>query len=157
MGDLFDIGKMGISAYKNALATTGQNIANVDTDGYVRRDVKIEELTASSADILSISSSSGLGVRMGEITRAFDKFLDIKLQSTASSYSFAKSKSEIFDQLEATLIPKNATVGTRIREFFDGLSNLAQEPDNANLRRLALSGAKAVSTSISGLHAGLKR
>jgi len=92
---------------------------------------------------------------MGEITRAFDQFLDIKLQSSTSSYSFAKSKSEIFDQLESTLIPKNATVGTRLREFFDGLSNLAQDPDNANLRRLALSGANAVSTSISELHRGL--
>ena len=116
---------------------------------------KIEELSSSSADILSISNSSGLGVRMGEITRAFDQFLDIKLQSSTSSYSFAKSKSEIFDQLESTLIPKNATVGTRLREFFDGLSNLAQDPDNANLRRLALSGANAVSTSISELHGGL--
>ena len=155
MGDLFDIGKMGISAYKSALATTGQNIANVDNDSYVRRDTTIEELTASSADILSISSNSGLGVRMGDITRAFDKFLDIKLQSSASSFSFAKSKSEVFDQLETTLIPKSATVGTRLREFFDGLSNLAQDPDNANLRRLALLGANAVSTSISGLDAGL--
>ena len=155
MGDLFDIGKAGISAYKNALATTGQNIANVDTEGYNRRETKIEELSSSSADILSISNSSGLGVRMGEITRAFDQFLDIKLQSSTSSYSFAKSKSEIFDQLESTLIPKNATVGTRLREFFDGLSNLAQDPDNANLRRLALSGANAVSTSISELHRGL--
>ena len=155
MGDLFDIGRAGISAYKNALATTGQNIANVDTEGYNRRDVKIEELSSSSADILSISNSSGLGVRMGEITRAFDQFLDIKLQSSTSSYSFAKSKSEIFDQLESTLIPQNATVGTRLREFFDGLSNLAQDPDNANLRRLALSGANAVSTSISELHRGL--
>ena len=155
MGDLFDIGKAGISAYKSALATTGQNIANVDTEGYNRRETKIEELSSSSADILSISNSSGLGVRMGEITRAFDQFLDIKLQSSTSSYSFAKSKSEIFDQLESTLIPKNATVGTRLREFFDGLSNLAQDPDNANLRRLALSGANAVSTSISELHRGL--
>ena len=155
MGDLFDIGKMGLSAYKNALATTGQNIANVDTDGYARREVKIEELTASSADILSVSNNSGLGVRIGDITRAFDQFLDIKLQSTTASYSFAKSKSEVFDQLEATLIPKTSTVGTRLREFFDGLSNLAQDPDNANLRRLALASAKAVSNSISGLHAGL--
>ncbi|MDC0634159.1 flagellar hook-associated protein FlgK [Planktomarina sp.] len=155
MGDLFDIGKAGISAYKSALATTGQNIANVDTEGYNRRETKIEELSSSSADILSISNSSGLGVRMGEITRAFDQFLDIKLQSSTSSYSFAESKSEIFDQLESTLIPKNATVGTRLREFFDGLSNLAQDPDNANLRRLALSGANAVSTSISELHRGL--
>ena len=155
MADLFDIGKMGISAYKSALATTGQNIANVGNDSYVRRDATIEELTGSSADVLSISNSSGLGVRIGEITRAFDKFLDIKLQSATSSYSFAKSKSEVFDQLETTLIPKSATVGTRLREFFDGLSNLAQDPDNANLRRLVLTDAKAVSTSISGLHAGL--
>ena len=50
MGDLFDIRKMGISAYKDALATTGQNIANVDTDGYSRRDAKVEELSSSSAD-----------------------------------------------------------------------------------------------------------
>ena len=155
MADLFDIGKMGISAYKSALATTGQNIANVDNDSYVRRDAKIEELTGSSADILSISNSSGLGVRIGDITRAFDKFLDIKLQSSTSSFSFAKSKSEVFNQLESTLIPKNATVGTRLREFFDGLSNLAQDPDNANLRRLALVNANAVSTSISNLHTGL--
>jgi len=155
MGDLFDIGKAGINAYKSALATTGQNIANVDTDGYARRDVAIEELSSSSADILSITNTSGLGVRMGEITRAFDQFLDIKLQSSTSSYSFAKAKSEIFDQLERTLIPQNATVGTRLREFFDGLSNLAQDPDNSDLRRLALSGANTVSASISELHRGL--
>ena len=46
-------------------------------------------------------------------------------------------------------------MGTRLREFFDGLSNLAQDPDNANLRRLALVNANAVSTSISNLHTGL--
>ncbi len=155
MGDLFDIGKMGISVYKDALATTGQNIANVDTDGYSRRDVRIEELSASSADIVSISNRSGLGVRIGEVTRAFDQFLDIKLQNATSSYSFAKSKSEVFNQLETTLIPQNATVGTRLREFFDGLSNLAKDPDNSNLRRLALAGANALSTSVSGLHTGL--
>lgn len=155
MGDLFDIGKMGISAYKDALATTGQNIANVDTDGYSRRDAKVEELSSSSADVVSISNRSGLGVRIGEITRAFDQFLDVKLQSATSSYSFAKSKSEVFSELERTLIPQNATVGTRLREFFDGLSNLAKDPDNSNLRRLALSSAEALSTSISGLHSGL--
>ena len=82
MGDLFDIGKMGISAYKDALATTGQNIANVDTDGYSRRDAKVEELSSSSADVVSISNRSGLGVRIGEITRAFDQFLDCLLYTS---------------------------------------------------------------------------
>ena len=155
MGDLFDIGKSGLSAYKNSLAATGQNIANVGTEGYARRDASIEEISTANADTLSISKSSGLGVRMGGITRAFDQFLDLQLQNTSSSFAFAKSKAEVLDRLENVLIPQNATVGTRIDEFFGGLSNLAQDPPNVTLRALALSGAEAVSRSISGLHSGL--
>ena len=117
MGDLFDIGKAGISAYKNSLAATGQNIANVGTEGYARRETSIEEISVANADILSISNTSGLGVRMGGITRAFDQFLDLQLQNASSSFSFSKSKSEVLDRLEDVLIPKSATVGTRISEF----------------------------------------
>ena len=155
MGDLFDIGKAGISAYKNSLATTGQNIANVGTEGYARRDASIEEISVANADVLTISKTSGLGVRMAGVTRAFDQFLDLQLQSSSSSFSFAKSKSEVLARLENVLIPKSATVSTRIGEFFDGLSNLAQDPSDMNLRTLALSGAKAVSREISNLHSGL--
>ena len=155
MGDLFDIGKAGLSAYKSSLAATGQNIANVGTEGYARRDASIEEVSAANADVLTISKSSGLGVRMSGITRAFDQFLDLQLQNASSSFSFAKSKAEVLNRLESVLIPQNATVGTRIDEFFNGLSNLAQDPSDLTLRTLALSGAEAVSRSISGLHSGL--
>ena len=155
MGDLFDIGKAGISAYKSSLAATGQNIANVGTEGYARRDASIEEISTANADVLSISNTSGLGVRMGGITRAFDQFLDLQLQNSSSSFSFSKSKSEVLERLENVLIPKTATVGTRFREFFDGVSNLAQDPSDTNLRTLVLSGAEAVSREISTLHSGL--
>jgi len=155
MGDLFDIGKAGISAYKSSLAATGQNIANVGTEGYARRDASIEEISTANADVLSISNTSGLGVRMGGITRAFDQFLDLQLQNSSSSFSFSKSKSEVLDRLENILIPKTATVGTRFREFFDGVSNLAQDPSDTNLRTLVLSGAEAVSREVSTLHSGL--
>ena len=155
MGDLFDIGKAGISAYKSSLAATGQNIANVGTEGYARRDASIEEISTANADVLSISNTSGLGVRMGGITRAFDQFLDLQLQNSSSSFSFSKSKSEVLERLENVLIPKSATVGTRFREFFDGVSNLAQDSSDMNLRTLVLSGAEAVSREISTLHSGL--
>mgnify|MGYP001160683570 FL=1 len=155
MGDLFDIGKAGISAYKNSLAATGQNIANVGTEGYSRRDASIEEISSAKADVLSLSNSAGLGVRMGGITRAFDQFLDLQLQNSSSSFSFAKSKAEVLDQLEGVLIPKNATVSTRISEFFDSLSDLAQDPSDVNLRTLAISGAKSVSREFSSLYSGL--
>ena len=34
MGSLFEIAKSGIQAYRQALSVTGQNIANVNTEGY---------------------------------------------------------------------------------------------------------------------------
>ena len=34
MASLFEIGKSGVQAYRQALSVTGQNIANVNTDGY---------------------------------------------------------------------------------------------------------------------------
>ena len=34
MSSLFDIGKSAVQSYRQALAVTGQNIANVNTDGY---------------------------------------------------------------------------------------------------------------------------
>ena len=44
MGSLFEIAKSGIQAYRQALAVTGQNIANVNTDGYHKRDAGLEEI-----------------------------------------------------------------------------------------------------------------
>ena len=37
MSDLFGIAKSGIKAYKESLATTGQNIANVGNENYAGR------------------------------------------------------------------------------------------------------------------------
>ena len=34
MSNLYDIGKSGLQSYRQALAVTGQNIANINTDGY---------------------------------------------------------------------------------------------------------------------------
>ena len=38
MSSLFDIGRAGLQSYRRALSVTGQNIANVNTDGYKRRE-----------------------------------------------------------------------------------------------------------------------
>ncbi|MEL0206959.1 MAG: flagellar basal body protein, partial [Alphaproteobacteria bacterium] len=46
MASLFDIGKSGLTAYRQALTVTGQNIANIDTEGYKRRAAGMEEVTA---------------------------------------------------------------------------------------------------------------
>ena len=79
MPSLFDIGKSGLQAYRQSLAVTGQNIANINTDGYKKRQTSLEEVTGAGGGVTEISDQTGLGVRVEDIKRAFDQFLLIKL------------------------------------------------------------------------------
>ena len=47
MANPFDIGRSGLNSYRQSLAITGQNIANINTDGYKRRGAELEELTSA--------------------------------------------------------------------------------------------------------------
>ena len=51
MANLFDIGKSGLESYRQALSVTGQNIANIDTDGYKRREASLDEISVGKAGI----------------------------------------------------------------------------------------------------------
>ena len=63
MSSLFDIGRSGLQSYRRS-SVTGQNIANVNTEGYKRREAELKEVSAGQGDIYSVSSNSGLGVRV---------------------------------------------------------------------------------------------
>ena len=51
MPSLFDIGKSGLQAYRQSLAVTGQNIANINTDGYKKREASLEEVTGAGGGV----------------------------------------------------------------------------------------------------------
>ena len=75
MSDIYGIAKSGLQAYKEGLATTGQNIANVGNKDYARREAPVSEVKSSN-DVLQVSNTAGFGVKVDGITRAFDQFID---------------------------------------------------------------------------------
>ena len=44
MSDIYGIARSGLQAYKEGLATTGQNIANVGNESYSRREAPVSEV-----------------------------------------------------------------------------------------------------------------
>ena len=93
MTSLFDVGKSAIQAYRQSLAVTGQNIANMNTEGYMRREADLQEVTASQGGITSLANQAGLGVRVADIRRSFDEFLLLKKQIENDKKKFVtKSK-----------------------------------------------------------------
>ena len=41
MTSLFDVGKSALNSYRQSLAVTGQNIANINTEGYKKREANL--------------------------------------------------------------------------------------------------------------------
>lgn len=77
-GSLY-IGTTGIKTYQNALNTTANNLANVDTKGYVRQQVVFSDkhYTVFQAGTTRTNvNQSGLGVDIGDVAHVRDIFLD---------------------------------------------------------------------------------
>ena len=64
MASLFEIGKTGVQAYRQALSVTGQNIANINTEGYNKRSADIAEVAGVTGGPTNVSDNAGLGVRV---------------------------------------------------------------------------------------------
>ena len=60
MSDIYTIAKSGLKAYKEDLATTGQNIANVGNEAYARREASISEVKSGSPDVLQLSENPNI-------------------------------------------------------------------------------------------------
>ena len=76
-GSLY-IGASGLQNSQNALNTTSNNLANVNTKGYVRQQVlQVDRNYTTFNTTASISQQqSGLGMKIGDVVHARDIFLD---------------------------------------------------------------------------------
>ena len=105
MASLFEIGKTGVQAYRQALSVTGQNIANINSDGYNKRSANISEVAGASGGATNIADQSGLGVRIDGVRRSFDTFLSDKTRTTTSEFSKLDNFVTNLNQLEDMLLP----------------------------------------------------
>ena len=151
MSSLFDIGKSAIQSYRQALAVTGQNIANVNTDGYKRREADLKEVGASSGSVTSTGNSAGLGVRVEDIRRSFDQFLLDRTRSSIANYEKLKSYTDQMKQLEDILLPGDADIGSYIGRFFGSLQDIASNPGDLAPRTVALEEGKSLAGAFRNL------
>ena len=147
MTSLFDVGKSAIQAYRQSLSVTGQNIANINTDGYVRREADLKEVTASQGGITSIANQSGLGVRVADIRRSFDALLTSRKLSASANFEQTDSFLKQVEKLENLLLPGDADLGTQIGNFFRSLNDIAAAPSDLAPRAVGLERGRSLADS----------
>jgi flagellar hook-associated protein 1 FlgK len=140
------LGTMGESmlAQQAGLDVTGQNVANVNTPGYVEQTAQLETQAPEG------------GVVVGGVTNAFDQFTFAQVVRQSGLSGAANSRSEALNSAQQALAPQGGgDIGSAMTAFFSAYSALSASPSDPSARAAVLSQATTLAQSISGASNGL--
>ncbi|HYB22443.1 MAG TPA: flagellar hook-associated protein FlgK [Solirubrobacteraceae bacterium] len=123
----------GLIAEQTALDTTGNNIANANTEGYSRETALLEP--NPPIDIAAISTLTGQGAQLGagasvtNITRIRNVYLDAQYRAQNSALSAATEQAEVLEQAQAAFNePTPASISAQMSAFWSAWNSLANSP-----------------------------
>lgn len=112
----------GLQATQQGLATTGHNIANVDTPGYTRQRAVLQTTLPQASG----SGTIGTGVEQVGVQRILDQFVNGRLVSETSRKAQLESESAIYREVETIVNEQgNGGLSAVLSSFFDSLDDLS--------------------------------
>ena len=147
MTDLLSIGANALKTNQSALAIVSNNIANVNTEGYVRQELDIKENLPTKAGLVYVGSGAvATGVR-----RAYDSFVESSVRSSVSDLAAQSPLIEYSNRMIDILGDQSASLTPALDEFFDGIKELSLDPSSELRRDTALSDAKGLASRFNEL------
>ena len=156
MTGMIDIARSSLSAYRTALGTVGENIANVNTQGYVKRDIVQVEMAGSQTTPTTMATF-GQGVQVTDVRRAFDDLLANRLRSATGDVSAATAQLAGATQVESLMMPGTGGVDQALTKFFSAIGSLQSSPATGAIRRTVLETGAGLAGAVKDVAAGLSR
>lgn len=149
----FSIGLTGLQVAQQALGLVGTNITNAGTEGYHRQRPVIAPLQLGSSAGVSYGGS-----RISEVTRCYDKLLETELLSQKPLMGQVDKELFTLKNIESALGELDSdNVMKSLEKFFNGLRELAAQPDSQALQEKAVWAADNVAQQLRNLAAFLTR
>jgi flagellar hook-associated protein 1 len=139
--DLLSIGKSGLFTAKKSMATTSHNIANANTEGFSRQDVRTETgITINEGDYVI-----GTGVEIQSIRRQHDELVEKKLNSSLTGHKFNEERTLQLSHVEEIFNEINSEGMNKVlNRFFNSFRELSSQPENETVRSVVRENAKIV-------------
>lgn len=105
---------LGMTASQRALEVTGQNIANVNTEGYTRQRLDITSMNLRSGDFYNNNPNAkiGFGVDIKSVSRIRDPFLDVQYRTQMSKLGTTDAHMSGYEKL-ADILDETTLSGVR--------------------------------------------
>lgn len=157
-GSLF-IGVSGLQNSQNALNVTANNLANVDTTGYVRQQVLFTDRDYINLNNTSAISKqqTGLGVRIGDVVHSRDIFLDRAYRTSSSRQAFYAATYEATSEVETYFqeMEGQAFQGA-MEDFWVSFEEFYKAPSEDVNQNLVIQKAQLFISRASAVYSGLK-
>jgi len=143
------VGRSGLLANQVALQTTGNNLANIATEGYHRQRITLSPLRNQE---IQNGVFVGTGVGIQSITRIVDEALESRLRGSITDQSGSLISQDLLRQIESIENEfSEIDLSTRLSKFFNAWSELANNPQDLSLRTLVLQEGKTIADFVSNL------
>jgi flagellar hook-associated protein 1 FlgK len=155
----FSIASSALQAFEKALAVTSHNIANANTPGASRQVVTL--VTRMPHPVPSIMRSVepgqlGTGVDVVDVRRVRNEMLDAQVRSETSGLGRQTALRDGLRQVEAVLAdPTTGGTNNALRQFFESLHNLSNNPESSGLRTIVRQRAVTLADSFHRDHLAL--
>lgn len=129
--DIFTIAQSGLNAQQSLINTTANNIANVNTEGYVRQRGQLE------------SQSVG-GVLFEGVERQINRFAYEQNLRDTSYLGETTAFFEKIDLMDNLLASESNSIAAAMSRFFGALQTATDNPNNVSSRQLVLAQAESM-------------
>lgn len=117
-------GKTSLLTNQKSIEIVGNNIANVNTDGYSRQRAELMQIPAVNFSGFFI----GQGVTVSDVSRDYSLFISRQLQDKSIEYGEETGKSNSLAELERIFNVGEDNLAGQINDFFDAWQELTANP-----------------------------
>jgi flagellar hook-associated protein 1 FlgK len=149
---LFNIGRSAILASQAGLAITNNNIANVNTRGYSRREVILE---LSNPSLLN-GNLVGSGVTATGIRRHYDRFIETQLLGQAQAQGKSAALEQAFSEIEQVFNESQIPgLSESLSDYFNAWQDVASNPQGQPERQQLLQRSQSLVRHIQAIEQGI--
>ncbi|MBR6697141.1 MAG: flagellar hook-associated protein FlgK [Lachnospiraceae bacterium] len=151
------VGASGVRSNMNALNTTANNLANVNTTGYTRQQVVFDDTAYNTVGRTDINTLKvGLGVDVQDVRRVRDDFLDRAYRTEVGRRYFYETQYDALTEIEEQF---GELEGVKFQDYMEDLKasiqEVAKNPNSTVTRASLVQSASAFLDKANAVHSGL--
>jgi flagellar hook-associated protein 1 FlgK len=134
----------GLHANQAGLSIVAGNVANANTPGYVRKTVN---------QVAVADSGTTIGVRIGDVQRHLDEFVQKQLRSENAGAAYADLRANFYDQLQQIYGQpgSDTSLDAIFNSFTASLQALSTSPDDTSAQIGVVSAAQLLAQQLNGM------